>query len=69
MLVAEGSLDAAVDAIVEVWDVAALKPIVEEAGGRLTDLAGSSRIDGGSCVSSNGLVHEAVLAALGAGPG
>jgi histidinol-phosphatase len=64
VLVAEGSLDAAIDAVVEIWDVAALKPIVEEAGGRLTDLSGASRSDGGSAVSSNGLVHDAVLAAL-----
>jgi len=37
---------------------------VEEAGGRFTDLAGEARPDGGSAVSSNGLLHDAVLAAL-----
>jgi histidinol-phosphatase len=38
--------------------------IVEEAGGRLTDLAGEARIDGGSGVSTNGLLHDEVLALL-----
>jgi histidinol-phosphatase len=38
--------------------------IVEEAGGRFSDRDGVSRIDAGSAVASNGLVHEALLAAL-----
>jgi histidinol-phosphatase len=46
------------------WDLAPLKVIVEEAGGRFTDLRGDARIDGGSAVSSNGLLHDAILAAL-----
>jgi histidinol-phosphatase len=64
VLVAEGALDIAVDPVVNVWDNAALLVIVEEAGGRFTDLAGERRIDGGSAVSTNGLLHEATLAAL-----
>jgi histidinol-phosphatase len=56
MLVAEGALDAAVDYPLNVWDSAALVPIVEEAGGR-TGVA-----TGGQFVSSNGLLHEALLA-------
>jgi histidinol-phosphatase len=39
--------------------------IVEEAGGRFTDLAGKRTAAGGSAVSSNGLLHDDVLAALG----
>ena len=63
MLVAEGAVDGAVDAIgVAVWDLAAIRPIVEEAGGRFTDRAGVARVDGGSAISSNGLLHEALLA-------
>ena len=46
------------------WDLAALQVIVEEAGGRFTDLAGVARPDGGSAVSTNGLLHDEVLAAL-----
>jgi histidinol-phosphatase len=65
MLVAEGAADAAVDAIgVSVWDLAAVQVIVEEAGGRFSDLSGESRLDSGTAVSSNGLLHEDVLAAL-----
>ena len=56
MLVAEGAVDGAFDAVgVSEWDLAAVQVIVEEAGGRLTDLSGERRIDGGSAISSNGL--------------
>jgi histidinol-phosphatase len=62
MLVAEGAADGAIDAVgVKVWDIAAILPIVEEAGGRFTDLTGVARIDGGSAVSSNGLLHVELL--------
>ena len=64
VLVAEGAVDVAVEPEVNPWDLAPLKIIVEEAGGRFTDLDGAARIDGGSAVSSNGLLHEQVLAAL-----
>jgi histidinol-phosphatase len=64
MLVAEGALDAAVDADLARWDTAALVPIVEEAGGRVTALDGGPPRDGEQVVSSNGLVHDAVLAVL-----
>jgi histidinol-phosphatase len=45
--------------------VAALKAIVEEAGGRLTDLEGQSGIYGSTVFASNGLLHDAGLAAMG----
>jgi histidinol-phosphatase len=64
MLVAEGGVDVAVEPEVNAWDLAPLQVIVEEAGGRFTDLAGAARFDGGSAVSSNGLLHDVVLAAL-----
>jgi histidinol-phosphatase len=38
--------------------------IVEEAGGRFTDLGGTARADGGSAVTTNGLLHDRVLATL-----
>jgi histidinol-phosphatase len=57
MLVAEGALDAAVDARLSVWDYAAVAPIVEEAGGRFGSM-------GEQWVSSNGLLHDAVVATL-----
>jgi histidinol-phosphatase len=64
VLVAEGAVDIAVEPEVSVWDVAAIQIIVEEAGGRFTDLSGAARPDGGSAVSTNGLLHHEVLAAL-----
>ena len=64
VLVAEGAVDVAVEPEVSVWDVAAVQVIVEEAGGRFTDLTGEARPDGGSAVSTNGLLHDAVLEAL-----
>ena len=47
-----------------VWDVAALQVIVEEAGGSSPISPGQADLDGGSAISSNGLVHEEVLAFL-----
>jgi histidinol-phosphatase len=67
MLVAEGAVDGAVDAVgVREWDLAAVQVIVEEAGGRFSDLSGASRIDGRAAISSNGLLHEELLAAAAA---
>jgi histidinol-phosphatase len=66
MLVAEGAVDGAIDAIgVSVWDLAAVQVIVEEAGGTFTDFAGEHRVDGGSAISSNGHLHGALLEAVG----
>lgn len=63
-LVASGSTEAALEAEVSLWDLAAVKCIVEAAGGRFTSLAGERTAAGGSAVSSNGHVHDAVLALL-----
>ena len=64
MLVAEGRVEVAVESEVNVWDVAAVQVIVEEAGGRVTDLRGNRTIRGGNVVVSNGRVHDEVLAEL-----
>jgi histidinol-phosphatase len=64
MLVAEGAADGAIDGVgVKLWDLAAIQPIVEEAGGRFSDAAGVARADGGTAISSNGLLHNALLEA------
>jgi len=69
MLVAEGAVDGAIDAVgVSVWDLAPIQVIVEEAGGRFSDFAGVSRVDGGSAVSSNGHLHGLLLAAVAGEP-
>jgi histidinol-phosphatase len=64
MLVAEGSAEIAAEMEVSLWDLAGVKLIVEEAGGRFTDLSGEATPAGGSALSTNGLVHEEVLAIL-----
>jgi histidinol-phosphatase len=64
MLVAEGAIDIAIEPQVALWDLAALQVIVEEAGGRFTDLQGQPRADGGSAISTNGGLHAAVVEAM-----
>src|SRR5512147_744463 len=64
-LVLRGQAEAWVEAGVQIWDLAPLQILVEEAGGRFTDLEGRSSIAGGGCLASNGLVHPKVLRALG----
>lgn len=64
VLVAQGCGDLMVEHGVHTWDVAAIKPIVEEAGGRYSDWDGSPSIDRPDVVVSNGLLHEEVLGLL-----
>jgi histidinol-phosphatase len=63
-LVAEGAIDLAAEPIASPWDLAAVQVLVEQAGGRFTDLDGAARFDGGTALSSNGLLHDAALAVL-----
>jgi histidinol-phosphatase len=64
VLVAEGAVDAVVDAELKLWDYAAVALIVEEAGGRTTALDGTAPRPGEQVVSSNGFVHDELLAAI-----
>ena len=64
MLVAEGAVDVAVEPSLAVWDMAALDIIVREAGGTFTNTAGQAGPFGGSGVSTNGLLHNAVINGL-----
>jgi myo-inositol-1(or 4)-monophosphatase len=66
ILVATGRADVMVDPVLSSWDAAPLLPIVREAGGRFTDLAGNATIHGGSGVSTNGRLHREVLEVLNA---
>ena len=61
LLVATGRAEIMVDPMMNIWDCAALAPVVEEAGGQFSDLSGRLTHDGGSAISSNGLLHDAVL--------
>ena len=63
-MVAEGTVDAAAEPEVALWDLAALVVLVEEAGGRFTDLTGARGPAGGTALSSNGVLHDTVLATL-----
>jgi histidinol-phosphatase len=65
MLVAEGVAEIALDPAVSLWDLAALKVIVEEAGGRFTDFGGVATPDGGDGIATNAHLHDAALAIVG----
>ena len=60
-LVATGTVEIMIDPMLNIWDAAAVQPIIEEAGGMFTDWAGVSRMDAGESIGSNGLVHPAVI--------
>jgi histidinol-phosphatase len=66
MLVARGAAEVMAEPDLQPWDVAALSVIVAEAGGRLTHFNGAPFRGRGSCLTTNGLVHDEILAELGA---
>lgn len=65
MLVAEGAVEIGLDPQAAHWDLAAMQVMVEEAGGRFTDMRGAVTAAGGDAVATNGLLHDAVLAIIG----
>jgi len=69
LLVAEGAVDVAAEPELNVWDIAALIPIVQEAGGRITGFDGSAALTAGSGLTTNGALHDEVLGLLAAGRG
>ena len=62
MLVARGAADVMVEPILNLWDIAALEPIVTEAGGKVTGLDGEPWRDQGPALTTNGHLHAEVLA-------
>jgi len=64
MLLAEGAVDLAAEPELSLWDMAALAPIVTEAGGLFTGLDGVPGVHQGNAAASNGLLHEEFLGAL-----
>ncbi len=65
-LLAAGKLDVVIETDIKIYDVAAVAAIVSEAGGRCTDIDGAPlALDSTSIVATNGLLHDAVLDALG----
>ena len=70
MLVAEGAADVMFDGVdLALWDTAALIPIVEEAGGRNTDIEGAPGLAAGPRIATNGRLHDEVLRRLRAPSG
>lgn len=67
ILVAEGAVDSAIEPSLALWDMAALDIIVREAGGRFTNTDGVDGPFGGSGVSSNGALHDAIIRELNHG--
>lgn len=61
LLVATGRAEVMVDPVMNVWDAAALLPVVTEAGGTFTDWRGQTTIRGGEGIATNGRVFEEVL--------
>lgn len=68
-LVAEGAAEAMLEVGLSTWDAAAPAILVEEAGGRWTDLDGAARIDAGTFVVTNGILHDEVRERLRTTPG
>lgn len=64
LLVATGRAEVMVDAIMNVWDAAAILPVMIESGGTFTDWNGNATIHGGEGIGTNGTVHEEVLATI-----
>jgi histidinol-phosphatase len=66
-LVAEGKAEVYVEVDLKPWDIAAVKILVEEAGGRLTDFSGRPTIYDGRVIATNGHLHDEALRLLNGG--
>jgi histidinol-phosphatase len=66
-LVAEGAVDVGCDAVLQLWDYAGVRLVVEEAGGRATTFDGGDPTPGASFVATNGLLHAEVVDLLSGG--
>ncbi|HVF87857.1 MAG TPA: histidinol-phosphatase [Pyrinomonadaceae bacterium] len=65
VLVATGRADVMLDPVMNVWDCAALLPIIEESGGTFTDWHGQRTIYGGNAISTNGILLDEVMSVIG----
>ncbi len=61
VLVATGRADVMLDPVMNLWDCAALLPIIEEAGGTFTDWRGERTVNGGNALSTNGVLFDEVM--------
>ncbi|MCA1602078.1 MAG: histidinol phosphate phosphatase, partial [Acidobacteria bacterium] len=65
VLVATGRAEIMLDPVMNIWDCAALLPILEEAGGTFTDWNGARTINGGNAISTNGRLFRDVMSIVG----
>lgn len=65
VLVASGRAEIMVDPRLSIWDLAALIPVIEEAGGKITDFEGRAGLDGKSAIAAPPAIHAEALALLG----
>ncbi len=63
-LLAEGGAEAMIESGLKVWDAAAPLVVIEEAGGRATDIDGARRLDTGTFIATNGRLHAEILQRL-----
>jgi len=63
-MVLRGEAEAWIEMGVQPWDIAPFKILIEEAGGRFTDITGGDDVSAGTAIVSNGFVHEHVLNVL-----
>jgi histidinol-phosphatase len=66
MLLAEGALDIVGEFDLQPYDMAAIIPIIQEAGGSFTSVDGQDGPWHGSALATNGVLHDAVLAVVAA---
>jgi fructose-1,6-bisphosphatase/inositol monophosphatase family enzyme len=64
LLVATGRAEVMIDPVMNLWDAAALAPVIEEAGGRFCDWRGQPTVHSGEAVATNGALAEEVLRIL-----
>jgi len=64
VLLATGRADVMLDPVMNIWDCAALLPVVTEAGGTFTDWKGQTTIEGGNAIATNGLLFNEVMAVV-----
>ena len=65
MLLAEGSVDVVAEHDLKIYDIAALVPIIEQAGGTLTDFSGEFSESTSSVLATNKVIHKTVIDFLG----
>jgi histidinol-phosphatase len=64
VLVATGRAEVMLDPVMNVWDCAALLPVLEEAGGTFTDWRGERTVTGGNAIATNGLLFDEVMSVV-----